>query len=304
MTMEATLMAKKTFQNIMLIGRPGTPGVPETLAALKEYLNQQKVQVIVEKTTATLLNSGGLTVIDSDHIPQNCDLVVVVGGDGSLLNAAHIALKNNIPVLGINRGRLGFLTDIHPSDLTKVGDVLHGRYIEEKRFFLSMELSFEKKIIASDIALNDVVLLPGDIAQMIEFDTHINNQFMCSQRADGLIVASPTGSTAYALSGGGPIMHPKLDAIALVPMFPHTLSSRPVVIDANSKVEVFISKENDTSPYISCDGLSRVAAAPGARLEIKKHPQQLRLIHPEDYNYFTTLREKLGWENRAMRASS
>ena len=292
----------KVFNHIMLIGRPGTEGVPETLSALKDHLQQLNVDIMIESTTSSMIDATGFPVVDSDSIPSQCNLIIVVGGDGSLLNAAHIALQQNIPVLGINRGRLGFLTDIHPDELHKIDAVLKGKYIEEKRFLLEASICHKKEIIATDMALNDVVLLPGDIAHMIEFETHINNQFVCKQRADGLIVASPTGSTAYALSGGGPILHPSLNAIALVPMFPHTLSSRPIVVDAECKIELLISPDNDTTPYVSCDGIDRIAAPPGSRIDSKKKPQQLRLIHPEDYTYYATLREKLGWESHATRA--
>ncbi len=294
-------MANKTFHHIILMGRPGVEGVPETLIALKDYLLSLNVNVAIEKNTATMLGSHKLPVFSNNNIPVESDLIIVVGGDGSLLNAAHVALGPNLPVLGINRGRVGFLTDIRPDNLDKVGDVLKGQYQEEQRFLLNAELRHKNKTLSHNIALNDVVLLPGDIAQMIEFETYINDRFVCSQRADGLIVASPTGSTAYALSGGGPILHPQLNAVVLVPMFPHTLSSRPIVVEANTKIEILVSETNDTSPYVSCDGQSRIPIPPGGRIRIQKKSQQLRLIHPEDYSYFATLREKLGWERNATR---
>ena len=156
-------------------------------------------------------------------------------------------------------------------------------------------------LLNQNVALNDVVLLPGDVAHMIEFDITVNNEFVFTQRADGMIVATPTGSTAYALSGGGPIMHPSLNAVVLVPMFPHTLSSRPIVIDGDSHIDIWISDSNETSPYVSCDGITRIAVPPGGKIHIRKNPEPLRLIHPIDYNYFTTLREKLGWEKHAVR---
>jgi len=295
-------MTQQTFQNILLMGRPGVPGVPATLLALMDYLQSLNIELMVEKTTSPMMGKHKLNVINSNKIPDSCDLIIVVGGDGSLLNAAHIALPHHLPVLGINRGRLGFLTDIHPDELTKISAILNGHYQEEKRFLLETKLIHKEKIISENVALNDVVLLPGDVAQMIEFDVFVNDEFVCTQRADGIIVATPTGSTAYALSGGGPIMHPSLNAVVLVPMFPHTLSSRPVVIDADNRIDICISDNNETSPYVSCDGQTRVAIPPGGKIQIQKKPELLRLIHPMDYHYFSTLREKLGWEKQAIRS--
>jgi len=284
-------MPNQTFHHIALIGRAGK-NISDTLEAVKDYLLQKKLAVFIEKNTSEMMAKNNLPTFPDTQIPAEIDLMIVVGGDGSLLNAAHCALPYDLPVLGINRGRLGFLTDIHPNELTKIGDVLSGKYVVEKRFLLNA-LQTKNHL---GIALNDVVLLPGDTAQLIEFDIFINDHFVCQQRADGLIVATPTGSTAYALSGGGPILHPHLNAIALVPMFPHTLSSRPIVIDGDAKIELLIRDENETSPCISCDGQYRIKVEPGSRITISKHEKTLSLIHPENYEYFATLREKLGWQ--------
>jgi NAD+ kinase len=285
-------MPKPSFQHIGLIGRAGK-NITDTLEAVKNYLLDKKVSVIIEENTAAMMAKNKLPTFSDQHIPSDINLIIVVGGDGSLLNAAHLALPHQLPVLGINRGRLGFLTDIHPNELSKIGEVLSGKYIVENRFLLNA--TREHKHLG--IALNEVVLLPGDTAQLIEFDIFINDQFVCHQRADGLIVATPTGSTAYALSGGGPILQPHLNAIVLVPMFPHTLSSRPIVIDGDAKIELYIRKENETSLCISCDGQHRMAVEPGTRITMQKHEKSLQLIHPLNYNYFETLREKLGWQN-------
>ena len=276
------MLNKKTFHHIALISRANKQ-VSDTLHAVKNYLIQQKVAVCIEKDTADILQETTLPIFTEENIPAGVDLMIVVGGDGSLLHAAHCALPTGIPVLGINRGKLGFLTDIHPAQLDKIGEVLSGKYHSEERFLLQTSYGF---------ALNDVVLLPGS-PQLIEFDIHINGQFVCQQRADGLIVATPTGSTAYALSGGGPIVHPALNAIVLVPMFPHTLSNRPIVVEGNAGIELVISKNNVTNPMISCDGSEPV---PIDRIQITQHPKKLVLIHPIDYDYFGTLREKLGWQ--------
>lgn len=285
-------MPNKSFNHIALIGRTGK-NITDTLNAVKNYLIKKNKAVFIEENTANMMKKNNLPIFSENKIPKEIDLMIVVGGDGSLLNAAHRALPYNLPVLGINRGRLGFLTDIHPDELSKIGDVLSGHYLVEKRFLLNT--MHDKKQLG--VALNDVVLLPGDSAQLIEFDVFINDQFVCQQRADGLIVATPTGSTAYALSGGGPILHPHLNAIVLVPMFPHTLSNRPIVVDGNAKIELVVHAHNETSPCMSCDGQQRIAVKPGSRITISKHKKTLQLIHPKNYEYFETLREKLGWQS-------
>lgn len=275
------------FRHIGLITRAGKNTL-DTLLAVKEYCAQQHIQLSVENKTAEIMHEKALPTFPEKHIPTEIDLIIVVGGDGSLLHAAHCAIDHNLPVLGINRGHLGFLTDIHPKELHKISAVLKGDYTKEERFLLKTPFG---------VALNDVVLLPGE-AQLIEFDIVINQQFVCQQRADGLIIATPTGSTAYALSGGGPILHPTLDAIVLVPMFPHTLSSRPIVVDSNAKIELIISERKNKTANLSCDGQPRIAIKPGTRITIEKHEKKLQLIHPKDYDYYATLREKLGWQTQ------
>jgi len=280
---------------VILIGRPKVPEVPETVRMLFQFLTERGTSVAVESETAHMLSADQTPVIATSENINHYELVIVVGGDGSLLNAAHFALPHDLPVLGINRGRLGFLTDIHPQDLNKVGDVLDGHYHIEKRFLLDARLYNDKddQPFSQQIALNDVVLSPGNMAHMIVFEIYINQEFVCKQRADGLIIATPTGSTAYALSGGGPILHPQLDAMVLVPMFPHTLSSRPIVISGDSDIELHLS----AASHISCDGQNRIAMPSDSRVTIKKQSKQLRLMHPQAYDYFETLREKLRWEN-------
>jgi NAD+ kinase len=284
------------FNTIGLIGRQRRADITDTLLSLKNFLCAKNIPLVIETETAACLSTDEFPIYTRDQMGHYCDLIIVVGGDGALLNAAHAAVNHHTPVLGINRGRLGFLTDIHPRELiVKVGAVLEGHYTEEQRFLLNIAIEHEDKTSAPHTALNDAVLMPGNIAHMIEFTTSIDKQFMSSQHADGLIVATPTGSTAYALSGGGPILHPALDAIVLVPMFPHTLSARPIVIAGNSVISITITGNNETSPRLSCDGQTHILIPPGATIHISKKPEQLRLIHPRDYNYFETLREKLHW---------
>ncbi|MFN7096418.1 MAG: NAD(+) kinase [Gammaproteobacteria bacterium] len=285
------------FNNVGLIGRYRGNFNIDTLQSIINFLKKQQVNVVLEQETATALHEKSFTAVPREQLSLHCDLIIVVGGDGSLLGAARYAVQNDVPVLGINRGTLGFLADIKPDDIeSKIGDILAGNYLEEKRFLLNTTIHHDNKVLARYDALNDVVLMPGDIPHMIEFDIFINEQFMCSQKADGIIVTTPTGSTAYALSGGGPILHPKLDALALVPVFPHKLSSRPIVVNGDSVIKIVIKPQNESAPKVSCDSQERVAVPAGGYIRIVKKPQQLRLIHPVGYNYFETLRSKLGWE--------
>ncbi len=286
----------ESFRNIGVIGRMGSVKVVETLRRLKSYLVEQGYQVILEADTASMLPGHGLQVASKKLIGEICDLAIVVGGDGSLLGAARDLAKANVPILGVNRGRLGFLTDVSPDELEeRLTRVLDGEYIEERRFLLDAHVKRDGEPIGYGTALNDVVLHPGRSTRMIGFDLYIEGQFVYSQRSDGLIVSTPTGSTAYSLSAGGPIMHPRLDAIVLVPMFPHTLSSRPIVIDGKSEIKLIIGEANKTYPQISCDGQQDLACAPGDAISIVKKPFRLRLIHPTDHNFYATCREKLGW---------
>ncbi len=296
----------KPFQRVAIFARERHDGshVRETINALLSQLKKSQVSLVCEQETAALLPDAaeGMHTCSVDALEQHCDLVIVVGGDGSLLNAARAVVDLEIPVLGINRGRLGFLTDILPSELEhKVSEVLSGKYFEEQRFLLETTLPVADNEKQQQISLNDVVLSPGKTVHMIEFAIYINDKLMCSQRADGLIVASPTGSTAYALSAGGPILHPSLDAIVMVPMFAHTLSSRPIVISADSNITLVVNDANKSIPQISCDGQEGISIIPGESITIRKKKRLLRLIHPHDYNYYTTLRSKLGWQRARYR---
>ena len=246
-------MSQKKFSHILLIGRAGIKGVPETLEMTYQYLNQHKIKVSVEENTAKLMTLAE-RVTSSQNLASDIDLIIVIGGDGSLLHAAHIAEQHALPILGVHRGRLGFLTDIPPDAINNIGAVINGNYLVDQRHFFISEFIAEDNQKQQELALNEVVLLPGDTAHMIEFDTYANDELVYENRADGLIIATPTGSTAYALSGGGPILHPSLDATILLPMFPHTLSSRPIVIDGSCQIRIHIRKTNDSAPHISFDG--------------------------------------------------
>jgi len=292
------------FRNVGLVGRMGSLRVVETLKRLIKFLGSRDCGVILEEATAELIPGHQSQTSGSKLLGETCDLVIVVGGDGSLLGVARALAGSNVPVLGVNRGRLGFLTDITPTEIeVQVGDVLTGKYLEESRFLLDVFVKRNGDPIGYGSALNDVVLHPGRSTRMISFDLYVEGQFVHSQRADGLIVATPTGSTAYALSAGGPIMHPRLDAVVLVPMFPHSLSNRPIVVDGSSEIKVMIDERNEIYPQVSCDGQSHIATAPGDSVTIGKKPQKLRLIHPINHNFYQICRDKLGWSGSRTRGS-
>lgn len=287
------------FRNIGLIGRLGSKAVIDTLKQLIRFLDEQGLNVILDQKIAEVMPGHGLQTCKQKMMGEICDLAIVVGGDGSLLGAARSLAQSNIPVLGVNRGNLGFLTDISPQDIEeRVSEVLAGNYSVDTRFLLDVNIRRKGETVGELVALNDCVLHPGKATRMIQFELYIEGQFVYTQRSDGLIVSTPTGSTAYALSAGGPIMHPKLDALVLVPMFPHTLSSRPIVVNGNSELKLVVSEENATYPTISCDGQTDFSLTPGDVISIRKKSQKLRLLHPRDYNFYQTCREKLGWSSK------
>lgn len=288
------------FSSIGVIGRPGHNGVAETLERLLAFLESEGRSVIFDHATATMPGLGDHRACASEELASRCDLVIVVGGDGSLLHAVKHVTET--PVIGVNRGRLGFLTDILPDELeTRIGEVLAGKYFSEQRFLLEAEVRRGGNSEAAGRALNDVVLHPGRFAQMIAFELFIDGQFVYSQESDGLIVATPTGSTAYALSAGGPIMHPRLDALVLAPLNPHSLTSRPLVVDGNSEVRLVVSAKDELEPQLSCDGQAQYSARAGDEILVRKNSRFLTLIHPLDYTSYQACRSKLGWGSRLVR---
>lgn len=287
---------KESFRNIGLIGRPGSPHVVETLQTIIQFLQQRNLQILLGQEIAELLPQDTHQRATRKILGETCDLVIVVGGDGCLLGAARDLARFKVPLLGVNRGRLGFLTDILPSEVEeRIGEVLDGEYSTEYRFLLEAQVKRDGQIIGDSSALNDVVFHSGNSVKMLEFELFVDGDFVYRQRSDGLIVSTPTGSTAYALSGGGPIMHPRLDAIVLVPMFPHTLSSRPIVIEGNSEIKIYVSPTNEFRPLLSCDGQGGVVANPGDWIYIRKRAHPLKLLHPRNHSFYEACRSKLGW---------
>jgi len=286
------------FKRVGLIGKSGDQHVSTTLQALSALLERHRLQIQVDEDIADMLAGSVGAVVTRETLARQCDLAIVVGGDGTLLNAARSLADTGCAVLGVNLGRLGFLVDVSPEDMdTQINSILGGDFIEEPRTLLHAMVTRDGEPVDESTALNDVVINKKDIARMIELDTWIDGHFLNRNRSDGLIVATPTGSTAYALSGGGPILHPGLDAIALVPICPHTLSNRPIVINHDSCIEIVIH-EGTLQAQISCDGQVNLTLDPGDRVTVRRHVHDLRLLHPPGHDYFDVLRKKLRWSEQ------
>jgi len=287
------------YKTIGLIGKPNHDGANDTIKILADYFINNNYQLLIESSVAKNIKIEGYKEHSLVEIGALADLAIVVGGDGYMLGAARVLSCYNIGVIGINRGNLGFLTDISPQDLLDpLAQILAGKSRSEQRFLIETSVYRHGKLKSSNSAMNEAVLHAGKVANMIEFEVHIDGVFMFSQRSDGLIISTPTGSTAYSMSAGGPILTPNLNALSLVPMFPHTLSSRPIVVDGNSEIKLILANENYENLQISCDGHVILAVMPGDEVIIKKSVNTLRLIHPLSHDYFNVLRSKLNWGNK------
>lgn len=291
-------MNHHAFSCIGLVGHPRHPAALATHKALYHWLIARGYSVIVEQQIAGELELQDAPTGSLSEIGQRADLAVVIGGDGNMLGAARILSRYDIKVIGVNRGNLGFLTDLNPDNIQQqLADVLEGNYISETRFLLEAQVHRANQPTRTSTAINEVVLHPGKVAHMIEFEVYIDDNFAFSQRSDGLIISTPTGSTAYSLSAGGPILTPTLDAIALVPMFPHTLTSRPLVINGTSTINLrFAHYSRDLE--ISCDSQIALPIQRDEQVIIKRSEAQLHLIHPKNYSYYNTLSTKLGWSKK------
>ncbi len=288
------------FNTIGVIAKPQAESATQTLQALFEFLKDKKCNVIVDDHLPDTINIGKLAKASREEIGKRCDLAIVVGGDGTMLNAVRSLSHANVPIVGINVGRLGFLADISPENLEhSLDEILVGSYREEQRFLLEMQVVRDNKIIFESDAFNDVVIHIRDVARMIEFETRINDEFVNHQRADGIVISTPTGSTAYALSAGGPILHATLDAITLVPISPHTLSSRPLVIHADSLIDVLICNTKEGIAQATCDGHLSMDVHVGDHIKVKRKAGKITLLHPKKHNYFEILRAKLHWSEHS-----
>lgn len=284
------------ISTIGIYAKPNNEDIHQVALMVIDFLAQKKYNLFVVKHEHDPFDGLPVKAVEFSALGTQSDLVIVIGGDGSLLKAARTINESTTPVVGINRGRIGFLADISPDAMIdELTAILDGQFKVEHRTLLNINVERQGETIATYSALNDAVLYNSSIARMLEFDILIDGQFVSHQRSDGLIVATPTGSTAYALSAGGPILYPTLEAISLVPMFPHTLSARPLVIKDKSVIRLRLPDKVNMDPKISFDGQIHVALKPKDEIEIKKHPQAIQLLHPKHYHYYSLLREKLGW---------
>lgn len=287
------------FNTIGIIGKFNDPSVASAIHTLHEFLGERGCRGLIDVDTAATIGADGLQSVSREALGEQCDLIVIVGGDGTFLNAARSLVDSRVPLLGINLGRLGFLTDILVDKMRgRLGDILDGNFIREERFLIDGCFEIDGDDSTHHLAFNDIVVHKQNVARMIELDVFINGKYVNTQRADGLIVSTPTGSTAYALSGGGPILHPTLDAVVLVPICPHTMSQRPIVVDGDSEIEVRISDHNQGAVQATCDGQFSIDLDVGDGVRIRKHPAALQLLHPADYSYYEILRAKLHWAHR------
>jgi NAD+ kinase len=289
-------MMTSKFKSVGLIGKFGDPSVSDALLRVNQILQNQDIEVLLDQNTAEQITDLDLKTATRREIGENCDLAIVVGGDGTLLDAARSLSDHGVPIVGVNLGRLGFLADVSPKEVeTKLEEILGGEYTEEERFLLHASVEREGKVIAEGDALNDIVIHKWEVARMIEFDTRINNQYVHTHRSDGLIVSTPTGSTAYALSGGGPILHPGLDVVTIVPICPHTLSNRPIVVASNSIIEITVTEGGRNDGQLTCDGQLHHRLEMGDKVRVEAKARKLRLLHPSGYDYYQILRAKLHW---------
>lgn len=285
------------IETIGIIAKDKSAAVNQTVKRLVEFINQKKCKIAFDQSTDGLIEN--VTCVDRATLATQSDLAIVVGGDGTFLSAVRSLAEHNVPVLGINLGRLGFLVDISPDDMLQhLEQIMQGEYVDECRFLLEAQVERNGQVIAQADAFNDVVVHIRDVARMIEFETYINGQFVNYQRSDGLVVSTPTGSTAYALSSGGPLLHATLDAMVVVPICPHTLTNRPLVINADSKVEIVIGKSKQTTSQVTFDGQTAFDVKPGDKIIIRKKQHNIHLIHPTSYDYYEILRAKLHWSEQ------
>lgn len=281
------------FQKVAVVGRHDDSRVAEPMTILVEHLTKAGVVVLAAEEMALDLP---VERVGATQLADNADLVIAIGGDGTMLYAGGLVRDSGVPLFGINRGRLGFLADVTPGDMiTSVNHVLNGEYTIEARLLLEATLDLEDGKTVSATAFNDVVLQRYGTGRMVDIEASVAGQFVNTHSGDGLIVATPTGSTAYALSCGGPIIEPQLDAVVIVPICPHTLADRPIVIAAGQEIEIRLLDREDTQAGISVDGRSIGAIHSSGKLTINAAEERIRLIHPPGYDFYGILRSKLLW---------
>jgi NAD+ kinase len=284
------------FRTIALVGRATDQSVADSMLALARHLAQRGLTVLVDEAVRLPFPANQVRLVPEQHFATAADLLVAIGGDGTLLYAARLVFGRNVPLLGVNRGRLGFLTDISPKSMhEQVDSVLDGRYTVDRRALLSARLTGSDGSSHSLLALNDVVVQRTETGRMLDFETSVNGRFVNSHGGDGLVIATATGSTAYALSCGGPIVEPDLDVWVICPICPHTLSDRPIIVRAGTAITVRLSDRPGTKAEVTCDGVTLGELGAEERLDVEGTATQITLLHPPGYDYYRLLRSKLHW---------
>jgi NAD+ kinase len=279
------------FGRVALIGKLRSAEIAASLRELSAYLRKRGCEVLLEQDTAAEIGARG---VDYDTLGKGSDLAIVIGGDGTMLAAARNLVRHHVPLVGVNQGRVGFMTDIGYEDMgSGIGAILDGKGTLEERTLLDAEILRNGKALLRTLALNEAVLGKGAEARLIEFEVALDGEYVYTLRADGVIVATPTGSTAYAMSAQGPILHPAVPALTLVPLNPHTLSARPVSVSDRSVIEIKLLRAADARAHF--DGFALTVMIEGDRLVLKRSADTVRFVHPPGYRYFATLREKLRW---------
>ncbi len=299
--MNRSFASLRSPRTIALVGKYHSLEIAESLRRLAEYLHERGVSVFIERETSEhigrIVDLSRWVTCGFNDIGAHADVAIVLGGDGTMLNAARRLARYCVPLVGVNQGRLGFMTDIAREDmLTSMDDLLDGNFTPENRMLLAAEVVRDGKEIASNMALNDVVIDKGAIGRMIEFELFIDGEFIYNLRSDGLIVSTPTGSTAYAMSAGGPIMHPTLGGIALVPLCPHALTNRPIIVNDSADIELRIANADD--PRVHFDGQVTLDLARNDSVRLRRSEHKICFLHPPGYSYFAMLRQKLQWSER------
>jgi NAD+ kinase len=285
-----------SFQSIALVGNAKDLRVAECMLGLAAHFHARGVAVLVDPSVGLAFKADSVVLCPEQSFATRADLIVAIGGDGTLLYAARLVAGHSVPLLGVNRGRLGFLTDVSPSCMLEdVDSVLAGRYSEDRRSLLAARLESHDGKIVRALALNDVVVNKWETGRTMDFETSINGRFVNSHGGDGMVIATATGSTAYALSCGGPIVEPDLEVWVLAPISPHTLSDRPIVVRAGSKIQLRMSDRFESRAQVTCDGTAIGDLEQGDNLYVEGADAQITLLHPPGYDYYRLLRSKLHW---------
>lgn len=287
----------QTFKKVALVGKYDSLALAESVERLADFLSAHGCEVTLARQTAKTLDQPRYKQANLSELPTVAEVVIVLGGDGTMLSIARALAPYPVPLIGVNQGRLGFLTDITVDNMeAELARMLAGEYDAEQRILLTATLRHEDDTYEEGPAFNDVVVSKAATGRLIEFEVFIDNEYVYTQRSDGLVVATPTGSTAYAMSAGGPILYPTLEAIALVPICPHTLSARPIVVSSESRVDIIIKRADDARVHL--DGQNYFELQKGDTVSICRMPNSVTLLHPRHYRYYDTLRQKLHWSRQ------